>query len=639
MDKLPYKSTETKTVEKQDSWEVKGIDYNRLNDKISELVDDAFTGGESRDDAQDLLITALQEADAAMQEDIGELFDAVETLFPGVKTYRGFVTQANSEIDTGELTPGVTYQIFDYKTNDDFTNLGAAANANGNTFTPGTLTGTVGNTQANRVAVKQKSTVTLTGASGAAQITGTGGLTKVFHFDTLLATTAAAFVSDYAADYLPAVAVTNLGDAIIFEAVVAGVPFTEPVIANVPYTLRGTNVNTQANVTAVKQKATITLTGLSGTAAIVGAGLEAKMATFGDDLADTAADFVTSHAASYLPDVAVTSSGDDLIFEAVVAGVPFDALTVLNLSGDLDGLVAPTTANREAIAQVDTLTLLGDIGSCNVTETGGLTKALIFDTSLTITAANFVTDMGADYLPDVIVTSSGDDLIFTAAAAGTGFTSPAAAVVAGDMAGGVVPTQANVTALAQIDTLSITGNSGISAVASTGGLTKLITWDTSATQTAANFVIAHSVAYAAQGIAITSNVANIFFTALAPGTSFTSPTINGEADPAHWDHSTVLIYGYEITALTRENSVGTITYARTAVGTYTFTCTGAFPSDGIFIPAYLKNYSAGIDDFTATLERTSDNILTLKTYDTGVLKDGMLTSFPIEFYVYPVVIP
>jgi hypothetical protein len=103
-------------------------------------------------------------------------------------------------------------------------------------------------------------------------------------------------------------------------------------------------------VVAVKQKDTITLTGTSGTANVTVAGGLTKLATFATggttDLTQTAADFVTDHAAAYAAEgITVTSSGADIIFEATLAGVPFDSPVITNVTTDLAGTVANTVAN------------------------------------------------------------------------------------------------------------------------------------------------------------------------------------------------------------------------------------------------------------------------------------------------------
>jgi hypothetical protein len=100
----------------------------------------------------------------------------------------------------------------------------------------GDLSGSVANTQANVLV-------------GQAEITGAGGLTKTVVFDTAgsvdLTDTAAAFVTDYAADYLAeGIVVTSSGADLIFTANVAGVPFDSPVIDNTVGDLDGSVVNT-----------------------------------------------------------------------------------------------------------------------------------------------------------------------------------------------------------------------------------------------------------------------------------------------------------------------------------------------------------------------------------------------------------
>lgn len=99
-------------------------------------------------------------------------------------------------------------------------------------------------------AVKQKETVTLTGTSGTATIAAAGGLTKTATFATDLTTTAANFVTAFAADYLAqGIVVTSSVADLIFEAQTAGVPFTAPTITNATGDLSGTVAHTTANVT------------------------------------------------------------------------------------------------------------------------------------------------------------------------------------------------------------------------------------------------------------------------------------------------------------------------------------------------------------------------------------------------------
>jgi hypothetical protein len=96
------------------------------------------------------------------------------------------------------------------------------------------------------------------------------------------------------------------------------------------------------------------------------------------------------------------------------------------------------------VSQVDTVTLSGTSGTANLS-CAGVVRQLTFNTSLTQTATDFVTNFAADYATvGVVVTSSGADLIFTASVAGTPFTSPWVSVLTGDLSGTTVNTTPNV---------------------------------------------------------------------------------------------------------------------------------------------------------------------------------------------------
>lgn len=100
--------------------------------------------------------------------------------------------------------------------------------------------------------------------------------------------------------------------------------------------------------------------------------------------------------------------------------------------------------NAAAVAQVDTVTLSGTNGSVNII-VAGLTRSLSFNTDLATTAAAFVTNYAAEYLAEgVIVTSLGEDIVFTANVAGTPFSSPWVITLEGDLVGSVANTTANV---------------------------------------------------------------------------------------------------------------------------------------------------------------------------------------------------
>lgn len=108
------------------------------------------------------------------------------------------------------------------------------------------------------------------------------------------------------------------------------------------------NISALQDQVAVANVRTATLTGTSGTANVTINGT-AYLATFDTDLTTTAANFVTAHAATILARFGrcvVTSSGAGII---VTSGVPGLAVTVAvaNVSGNLAGSVANTTANVE----------------------------------------------------------------------------------------------------------------------------------------------------------------------------------------------------------------------------------------------------------------------------------------------------
>lgn len=388
------------------------------------------------------------------------------------------------------------------------------------------IDGTVVHTQANVAAVKQKEIITLTGTFGKCVVTGAGSLTKVGEFNTTLDQTAADFVTAHAAAYLAVgIVLTASTDTLIFEANVAGTSFSAPVIAFEVSSLDGTVLNVQANIVAAKQKNKITLSGTGGTAYIAGTITE-HLLTWDTSLGDTAAAYVLAKAADYLPGVVLTAVGVDLFFEASVAGTPFTPPTISNVIDDLDGTVSEVTANAIATKQEDTIPLTGTAGYATITLAGVLTKLVEFNTDLTTTASDFVTAFAADYAAqDIVLTSFEYTLIFEAAAAGTGFDSPAIETTASDLAGTVDHNTANVVALKMKDTITVEGTFGAASIAAAGGLTKLLTFATSITASLQAFVTANAAAYLAQAIVLTSSGEDLIFEAQAAGTAFTSPTI------------------------------------------------------------------------------------------------------------------
>jgi hypothetical protein len=96
-----------------------------------------------------------------------------------------------------------------------------------------------------------------------------------------------------------------------------------------------------------------------------------------------------------------------------------------------------------AVAQVDTVTLTGASGTCNVT-VEGVAYLATFDTSIAVTSAAFVALHAAALLLRGIVLTGATTLIFTAAVAGTEHLPAAAsAALTGDLTGTTANTTAN----------------------------------------------------------------------------------------------------------------------------------------------------------------------------------------------------
>ncbi len=111
---------------------------------------------------------------------------------------------------------------------------------------------------------------------------------------------------------------------------------------------------------AVKQVRTGTTTGTSGTATFTWQGV-AYTLTFDTNLTDTNANFVTANAAAFLlRGVVLTASVADLIMTSSVPGQPFGLPVYANVTGDLAGSMAATTANTapQALSDDDTVGVL-----------------------------------------------------------------------------------------------------------------------------------------------------------------------------------------------------------------------------------------------------------------------------------------
>lgn len=162
------------------------------------------------------------------------------------------------------------------------------------------------------------------------------------------------------------------------------------------------NDHISAAVANVKQKNTVTVSGTNGTLNISVPNIANRTVAFTTDAAGTAAKFVTDYAADFLPLVVVTNSGDDIIFEAAAAGVPFDTPVVVG-TGDMDGAVVLTTPNTtlQPVLINDVVRNLGE---------GGIIMDVEVNTTITQLAGQTLRIWLFNAIPSGIV---GDNVAFT----------------------------------------------------------------------------------------------------------------------------------------------------------------------------------------------------------------------------------
>jgi hypothetical protein len=118
----------------------------------------------------------------------------------------------------------------------------------------------------------------------------------------------------------------------------------------------------------------------------------------------------------------LSHDGIDKIIFTEVNGVDFSGYTqITNVSDDLDGGSGTNQIHIEGQKRIDTITLSGTGGTADIT-CDGLKKRCIFTDTLTGTAEDFVIKHASAYLAyNVIVTSSGANIIFTARYTGEDF--------------------------------------------------------------------------------------------------------------------------------------------------------------------------------------------------------------------------
>lgn len=140
-------------------------------------------------------------------------------------------------------------------------------------------------------------------------------------------------------------------------------------------------------------------------------------------------------------------NGSELEFDVLLGDVTKlgdGGVAIDNIVEQFSGALICNERTLLQVVHTVTLVLEGITGTANIT-CDELTRLAEYNTSLTQTAADFVTDHAADYLSEkgITVTSSGEDIIFTGTA-GEDFTGDTTIVTASDdLTGIVVETQPN----------------------------------------------------------------------------------------------------------------------------------------------------------------------------------------------------
>lgn len=393
-------------------------------------------------------------------------------------------------------------------------------------YTTSTLAGTVAHVVANQTAVKKKDTITIAGTSGYLGILFNGVVYETY-FDTDLTTTAAKFVTDYAADFLAAgVVLTSSVADLIFEAQTAGVDFASPAVVVDAETLTASVTEVVARVAAVAQEITLTLTGTTGVAHITYGNFLGD-AVFDTDLVTTAEDFVTDFEDELLGYGVVLTAGvlDTLIFTSATPGVPIEVPVITNISGTLDGAAAETVANVVAEEQMVVISFTGNVGAVTVDIPAIFTGDVICkDGEVELVLAQYLID-NYDYVLGygVLMEQEGRNLVLHAIN-GTDM----GTVTATDLVyitGTLVHTTANRASQKQHEVITFTGV-GQASIGAAGGLTKTVNANTYTIQQALkNFLVANYALYDAQGITILDNGNELWLTAKVAGTGFTAPTV------------------------------------------------------------------------------------------------------------------
>jgi hypothetical protein len=131
-----------------------------------------------------------------------------------------------------------------------------------------------------------------------------------------------------------------------------------------------------------------------------------------------------------------------------------------------------------AIKQKEVVSLTGTAGRVIISISDATSGILNFTNNLTDTATSFVTDYATAFDAfEIVVTSSTSDIIFEAKTAGISFEPPTIENISLDLSGTIEHTQANVTAVAKVDTVVFTGTNGTIDI-TIDDVTKTLTFDT-----------------------------------------------------------------------------------------------------------------------------------------------------------------
>lgn len=163
---------------------------------------------------------------------------------------------------------------------------------------------------------------------------------------------------------------------------------------------------------AIAEVNTVTLTGTSGTANVTVGGI-AYLATFAVNLNTTHANFVALHATALaLRDITLTGS-TTLIFTSAIPGQPIPDPTIANVSGDLAGTNADTTANTapSALAAGESLTILENLTRNCSRELKGIAKnkkVLLVDDAVLENYVDYQESLGTEISHNMLKDQNGD---------------------------------------------------------------------------------------------------------------------------------------------------------------------------------------------------------------------------------------